>query len=99
MGTKRVFTKEFKERAVELANSSEYSQPEVARNLGIGVSTLCRWKREAAQGKTGPLQAFPGSGKARDQELAKLKREVADLRETNEILKKAMAIFTTRNPR
>jgi transposase len=67
--------------------------------LRVGLSTLCRWKHEAAEAQTGPLEAFPGKGKARDAELARLKREVADLRETNEILKKAMAIFTVKNPR
>ncbi|GHV82292.1 hypothetical protein AGMMS49991_08500 [Spirochaetia bacterium] len=30
-------------------------------------------------------------GEARDEELVQLRKEVADLRETNEILKKAMA--------
>jgi transposase len=45
------------------------------------------------------MKAFPGKGKARDEELVRLKRENADLRETNEILKKAMAIFTPRRPR
>jgi transposase len=65
----------------------------------VGFSTLSRWKREAAESQSGILKAFPGEGSARDEELAGLKREVADMRETNEILKKAMAIFTVKNPR
>jgi transposase len=99
MGEKRVFTKEFKERAVELSNTSERAQAEIARDLGVGMSTLSRWKSEAAQARAEGLRAFPGKGRARDEEMAQLKREVADLRETNEILKKAMAIFTRKNPR
>ena len=39
---------------------------------------------------------FPGQGNAQDPELAQLKREMARLREENEILKKAVGIFTIR---
>jgi transposase len=97
---RRVFTKEFKEEAIELVRASGRSQASIAKDLGIDVNMLCRWRREAEQAReTGSIKAFPGRGKARDEELASLRKEVADLRETNEILKKAMAIFTVRKPR
>jgi transposase len=99
MGTKRVFTKEFKEQAVELADSPERRLSEVAHNSGIGLSTLCRWKRGASESAAGALRAFPGKGKVRDEELSRLRKENADLRETNGILKKAMVIFTAESPR
>ncbi|AEF82559.1 transposase [Leadbettera azotonutricia] len=99
MGEKRTFTKEFKERAVELALKAERKQSEIAAGLGIDGNTLSRWKREAREAEGGTLKAFPGKGKARDEEVARLKRENEDLRETNEILKKAMVIFTAKTPR
>jgi transposase len=104
MGERRVFTKEFKENAVELARTSGRKQQDVAKDLGIDGNTLARWKREAENAKDGTIKAFPGKGKARDEELVQLRRRVADLEETNEILKKAIAIFTprtgsSRNPR
>ena len=100
MGKRRVFTKEFKEEAVALAKTSERSLTDIGKDLGVDVNTLCRWKREAeAETFGGKIRTFPGRGNARDEELSKLRKEVADLRETNEILKKAMAIFTIRNPR
>ena len=39
--------------------------------------------------------AFPGSGnlKAEDEEMRKLRKQLADLKEENEILKKAAAYF------
>ena len=40
--------------------------------------------------------AFPGNGKPKDPELARLQREYARLQEENEILKKAVGIFTAR---
>jgi hypothetical protein len=39
--------------------------------------------------ETGPVKAFAGRGNARDEEAARLRKENAGLRETNEILKKS----------
>jgi transposase len=39
-------------------------------------------------------QAFPGQGRPRDEELEALKRENARLRREQEILKKALGLFT-----
>jgi transposase len=99
MGKRRIFTKEFKEEALELVRTSGRTQTDIAKGLGIDIGLLNRWKREAEEAKDGDIKAFPGKGKVRDEELARLRREVVDLRETNEILKKAMAIFTVRRPR
>jgi transposase len=99
MGKRRIFTKEFKEEAVELVRASGRTQTDIAKGLGIDIGLLNRWKREAEEAKGEGIKAFPGKGKARDEDLARLRKENADLRETNEILKKAMAIFTVRKPR
>jgi len=96
MGRRRLYTKEFKESAMELYHSSGKSAEEIAEGLGIHSANLTRWLREskAAEGKD--LKVFPGQGKPRDEEVALLKRKLADLEETNEILKKAVAIFAIR---
>jgi len=100
MAKRRIFTKEFKEEAVALARTSDRSQTDIANSLGIDINMLSRWKREAEKAVLdGNIKAFPGRGNARDEELARLRKENADLRESNEILKKAMAIFTVRKPR
>jgi transposase len=96
MGEKRFFSKEFKDRAVELALKADRKQSEIAAGLGVDGNTLSRWKREARQTEEGTLKVFPGKGKARDEEVARLKKENEDLRETNEILKKAMAFFVVK---
>jgi len=100
MGKRRTFTKEFKEEAVALVKSSGRSYTDIANSLGIDINMLCRWRREAeVETYGGKIVAFPGKGKTRDEELTRLRKENADLKESNEILKKAMAIFTIRNPR
>jgi hypothetical protein len=52
-------------------------------------------EREAAAGGLSP---FPGHGRPRYQELARLRKENKVLRETNEILKKAAVIFAQGEP-
>jgi len=100
MGKRRIFTKEFKEEAVALANSSGRTLTDISNSLGVDVNTLCRWKREAGSGTLGgKLKVFPGRGNARDEELARLRKENADLKESNEILKKAAVIFAIKGPR
>lgn len=89
----KVFTKEFKMEAVQLAQTSGKSQAQIARDLGIADSTLHHWCKEFA--KAG-AQAFPGSGNppASEEELRRLRREVEILRQERDILKKALAIFS-----
>ncbi len=97
---RRVYTEEFKREAVRLADERG-NRAETARQLGISDSVLLRWKKRLSevsdQGEEG-LRAFPGSGNVRDAEVARLKRENARLYEENEILKKAVGIFT-KSPR
>jgi len=99
MRKRKEYTKEFKESAIELyRRSGDKTRKEVAEGLGISPENLRRWLRESEEGKAGAIRVFPGRGNARDEELFRLKKENADLRETNEILKKAMAFFVVKNP-
>jgi transposase-like protein len=93
MGRRSKFIKEFKESVVELYRSSGRTAKEIAAELGIDRSNLSRWVRESEEGEKSNLRIFPGQGNPRDEELARLRKENADLRETNEILKKATAYF------
>jgi transposase-like protein len=99
MGRRSTFTKEFKESAVELYRSSGRAAHKIATELGIDRSNLSRWVRESEEAEKSSLKAFPGRGNPRDEELARLRKENADLRETNEILKKATAYFAAIKPR
>lgn len=93
METRRKYTKAFKQEALALVASSGKSASQVAGDLGIFPGLLQRWQREVREENKGRT-AFTGQGKARDEEMARLSRENKDLRETNEILKKAVAIFS-----
>jgi transposase len=89
---RRVFTEEFKRDAVRLAKERG-NVSQAARDLGVHESVLGRWKRQMEASRERP---FPGQGNAQDPELAALKRELARVKEENEILKKAVGIFTIR---
>jgi transposase len=99
MRERRSYTREFKESAIELVLSGGRTSKAVANELGICPENLRRWIRESEEGAEGDIRVFPGKGNPRDEEVARLRKEVADLRETNEILKKAMAIFAEKRPR
>jgi transposase len=96
---RRIYQKEFKESAIELCRSGERSIKSVAEELGIHPTLLGQWIRASEEGENKGLRVFPGRGNARDEELARLRKEVADLRETNEILKKATAFFAAEKTR
>ena len=91
---RRVFSEEFKREAVRLAKERGNVE-ETARQLGIHANLIHGWKRRLATMKDRET-AFPGHGKAKDPELVRLQREYARLKEENEILKKAVGIFTSR---
>jgi len=95
---RRVYTKEFKTEAVALAEKREKPVSLIAKDLGLNESMLRRWMHEASGSAGTSARAFPGHGRPRDVELARLRKEVKSLREANEILKKAAVIFAQGNP-
>ena len=92
---RRQFTAEFKSEAVRLVDSGR-AVLDVARSLGIRADMLRKWRRQVGTAaSTDPRDAFPGHGQltSQDEEVRRLRREVAVLREEREILKKAAAFF------
>jgi transposase len=96
---RRVYTREFKAEAVALAEKHEKPVSRTAADLGVNENMLRRWMQQAREASQGGLPPFPGYGRPRDEELARLRKEVKFLREANEILKKAAVIFAQTEPR
>jgi transposase len=93
METRRTYSREFKLEAVRLAETSDKSDSQIERDLGISRGCLYRWRAAiAAEGQ----QALPNQGRLgpEQEELRQLKREVEILRQERDILKKAVAIFS-----
>ena len=93
MGARRQYESEFKRAAVDLVQTSGKTMAALEQELGLSKGLLKHWVREA---KRSGAEAFPGNGrlKASDEELRRLQRENAILRQERDILKKAVAIFS-----
>jgi transposase len=89
----RTYDRQFKEEAIRLVTEGGRTVSDVAHSLGIHENLLHTWKRKH---KEDPSGSFPGKGhlKPEEEELKRLQKENANLREDKEILKKALAIFS-----
>lgn len=90
MNQRRKFSPEFKRGAVEQVRQPGVSCAQVARELGIRDNLLTRWKREFDRQGAG---AYTGTGHARDEEIARLKRELARIKKERDFLKEAATFF------
>ena len=91
MARRKRYSSEFKRQALRRANEPGVSDAIVSEELGVSTRQLRRW-REAIQ-EHGDENAFPGQGKARDQELALLKRKLKQVTEERDFLKDAARYF------
>ena len=91
MKSRRKYDRQFKIDAVELLERSGKPIKEIADDLGVAYDVLSRWRREFSEKDK---RAFPGQGNPRDEEIFRLKRELADVTMERDILKKAVAIFS-----
>ena len=89
-----VYTKEFREEAVKLVVEEGLSIPEVGRRLSIAFSTLAYWVKKNKQGELKEVGKYHKVLTEVELELARVKRELAIAKMENDILKKALAIFS-----
>ncbi len=91
---KRTYLPEFKQEAIPLWKSSGKSASAIEIELGITQGLLSRWKRKQEQNW---VHAFPGKGRLmpEPEKMRQLERENAILRQERDILKKAVAIFSS----
>lgn len=85
------YTAEFKENAVKLAVESDQPATETARELGVNINTLHTWiaKYHRPKASSKPQK----NDEHIYDELKRLRKEVAKLKEERAILKKAAAFF------
>jgi len=93
--TRRTFTDEFRAGAVSLVLEKGKTMAQVARDLDLTQSTLGRWV-EQARADAGKSARGTLTTEEKD-ELARLRKEVRELRLEREILKKAAAFFAKEN--
>ena len=97
MNKSKPYPHDLRDRAVRLVLETKSQYPSenaamrsIAAKLGIGTTqTLRNWVRQAEV----DAGARPGVSTAEAEEVKALRREVAELRRANEILKAASAFF------
>ena len=82
----------YKLEVCKTVESGAATVAEMSRETGISENTLYIWMKRYRENREKP---FVGSGRVlpENEEMVRLRREVKDLREENEILKKAAAYF------
>lgn len=92
---RRRYDRQFKLDALRMVAEGDRPVAAIARDLGIHPNVLYKWRDQL---EADPEHAFPGKGKLKpeDEELRRLRREVENLKEERDILKKALAVFSRR---
>lgn len=88
------FTDAFKAEAVRLVLTSGRPLSAIARDLGVGLSTLGKW---VSAHKEADLLSGPHADVSK--ELARLRKENEILRQERDLLKKAAAFFAKETTR
>ena len=97
---RRTFDEDFKREAVRLITTGGRSCNSVAKDLGVSQTTLQYWKLQYL----GEMPEMAKKPKTTDSDpnpymerIKQLEKELRDAKEDNAILKKAMAIFSSKS--
>jgi len=89
---KKNYDPAYKLEVCKTVDSGASTVSEMSREIGVSENTLYVWMKRYRANRDKP---FVGSGYIRpeNEEIVRLRKECRDLREENEILKKAAAYF------
>ena len=87
------YTKELREEAVKLVTEGQMSVDQAAAQLALPKSTLGNWVKAHKAGKLGKIGKTYRPLTEIEMELARTKKELAEVKMEREILKKAAAYF------
>ena len=87
------YTKEFRQEAVELVTEEGLSWAKAAQRLSLPTSTLANWVKAYKAGKLGDVGKTYRPLTEVEMELARTKKELAEVKMERDILKKAAAYF------
>jgi transposase len=90
---RRRYDEEFKREAVRLTYAPGRTVAGVARDLGMNENNLWRWRKQFGRLECDNKM---GAGSVED-ELRRLRRQLARVTEERDILKKALSVFSRRD--
>ncbi len=91
----KAYSEAYRKEAVRLADMPDRTAADVARELGIHVNQIYNWRTQFNKLSKGQFTVADGTNYsiAEKEEIRKLKKEVARLKEERDFLKKATAYF------
>jgi transposase len=95
----RTYTDEFKREALELLKSSGKSAVQLERDLGITSGMLQKWRKryQVVSPENQEPRLEPSDLEAAKREIQRLQRELTEVAEEREILKKVVNIFSRKS--
>ena len=84
------FSPEFKHEALKRASEDGATHKQVCEELGISTRQLRRWRDEF---RLLEIDAFTGQSVNRNDEIIRLKKELAKVKQERDFLKEAAAYF------
>ena len=81
--------------AVRLSEEDGRTVASVARDLGITTTMLTAWRKKFLEPKDDTFPETDGFH-SKDEEIRRLRRQLYDVTEERDILKKAIAVFSKR---
>jgi transposase len=92
----RTYTDEFKREALELLKSSGKSAGQLERELGITAGMLLKWRDryQVVSSEHQESRLEPSDLEAAKREIHRLQRELTEVAQEREILKKVVNIFS-----
>ena len=87
------YTREFREEAVKVVTEEKLSLPEAGRRLSLPPSTLGNWVRASKAGRLGEVGKMYRPLTELEMEVARMRKELAEVKMERDILKKAAAYF------
>jgi transposase len=89
------YPESFRREAVRLADQPDRTATDVAKELGIHVGQIYNWRTQFNKLSKGQFTVADGTNYSKEEtaEVRKLKKEIADLKQERDFLKKATAYF------
>ena len=84
------YSTEFKREALKRSSEDGVTDKQICEDMGISSRQLLRWRDEF---RLLGNDAFPKSGRPRDDEVIRLKRELTKVKQERDFLKHAVVFF------
>lgn len=96
----KAYPESFRKEAVKMADLPDRTAADVARELGIHVGQIYNWRAQFNKLSKGQFTVADGTNYSVTEkaEIRKLKKEVAQLKEERDFLKKSTAYFAKVDP-